>query len=208
MAAAKLSLEYQDVEIASIGDYVALAVSLKPMPNTLYIGLRCGLNFQLLLFPHHFQQIWNGSFFEKTTLRSLGLRVQLGHGGGPCPIPEAGPVDFLVIDTTGFHPVSLDYCGCGLHGFLHRRTQLLRAQWFPATFDRPQTAFTFAALDFFHELTLQGKTTLYDFYHTLLRLTDNAKLQRPIVSRDLFVSAQDHRTNPKCHSIDTRNFIE
>lgn len=33
-----------------------------------------------------------------------------------------------------------------------------------------------------HELTLQGKTTLYDFYHTLLRLTDNAKLQKPTVS--------------------------
>lgn len=34
----------------------------------------------------------------------------------------------------------------------------------------------------FHELTLQGKTTLYDFYHVLLRKTDNANVQRSIVS--------------------------
>ena len=50
---------------------------------------------------------------------------------------------------------------------------------------RPQTVFTFECLETFHELTLQGKTNLYDYYHTLLRLSDNANLSAPIVSLPL-----------------------
>ena len=63
-----------------------------------------------------------------------------------------------------------------------QRTQIIRAGWFPATFDRPQTAFTFESLDTFHELTLQGKTSLYDFYYTVLHKTDNLELNTTIVS--------------------------
>ena len=60
--------------------------------------------------------------------------------------------------------------------------QILRQGWFPATFNRPQTAFTFDCLSFFHELTLQGKVNLYDFYHTLLQVSDNANLEKTVVS--------------------------
>ena len=65
---------------------------------------------------------------------------------------------------------------------MDRRIQLLRRGWFPATLDRPRTAFTFDCLETFHELTLQGKVNLYDFYHTILRKTDNANLNKSIVS--------------------------
>jgi hypothetical protein len=61
-------------------------------------------------------------------------------------------------------------------------TQLLREGWFPATLSRPQTVFTFECLETFHELTLQGKTSLYDFYYTLIRRSDNAGLSPTIVS--------------------------
>lgn len=65
--------------------------------------------------------------------------------------------------------------------------QLLRAGWFPASTERPQTAFTFDVLDLFHKLTLQGKTTLYDFYHTLLHRSDNMALGKAVVGvRDEF----------------------
>jgi hypothetical protein len=66
--------------------------------------------------------------------------------------------------------------------------QLLRERWFPATLARPQTVFTFDCLETFHELTLQGKTSLYDYYHTLLRRSDNANLGNPIVSLILLSS--------------------
>lgn len=38
----------------------------------------------------------------------------------------------------------------------------------------------------FHELTLQGKSNLFDFYHTILRKTDNAGLHKSIVSKPPF----------------------
>src|ERR1700691_658128 len=127
-------------------------------------------------------QKWNGEFFDKTTLRDLALRYQLGHGGGRCPLPSPGPSNFLVIDTSGVHRVCIDFCDCGQGDtVLHKRMQILRARWVPATIQRPRTVFTFDALETFHELTLQGKTTPYDFYHTLLRRTDNAQLNKRIV---------------------------
>lgn len=127
-------------------------------------------------------QRWNGLFFEKTRLCTLGLRVQLGHDGGSCSSPLPGPQNFLVFDLSGAHQVNVDFCGCR-HGLdLDKRVQLLRKGWFPATTARPQTVFTFECLDTFHELTLQSKTTLYDFYHVILRKTDNANLFPSIVS--------------------------
>lgn len=41
---------------------------------------------------------------------------------------------------------------------------------------QPRTAFTFAVLDQFHQLTLQGKTTAWDFYNALAHVTDNTGL--------------------------------
>lgn len=127
-------------------------------------------------------QRWNGHFFDKTNLAELGLRIQLGHDGGTCPCPARGPKGFIVFDTSGAHTVNVDFCGCITNGTLDRRVQLLRKQWFPATSARPQTVVTFECLDTFHELTLQGKVNLFDFYHTLIRKTDNAGLNPTIVS--------------------------
>jgi hypothetical protein len=115
----------------------------------------------------------------------MGLRIQLGHddgGGGGCPLPIPGPQNFLVFDVSGAHQVNIDFCGCQPDYELDKRTQLLRKRWFPATTTRPQTVFTFDCLDTFHELTLQGKTSLYDYYHVILRKTDNANVAPSIVS--------------------------
>jgi len=127
-------------------------------------------------------QKWNGKFFEKTSLSALGLRIQLGHDGDKCPIPISGPQNFVVFDVSGAHTVNVDFCDCNPLQPLDRRVQLLRRGWFPATLARPQTAFTFEFLEVFHELTLQGKVNLYDFYHTILHRTDNANLNTSIVS--------------------------
>jgi hypothetical protein len=129
-----------------------------------------------------FTQKWNGLFFVKTTLQTLGLRYQLGHSGAPCPCPQAGPKNFVVFNISGPHHLAINYCQCGDEP-LSNWVQLLRERWFPATLLRPQMVFTFYCLETFHELTLQGKTNLYDYYHTLLRLSDNASLSTPIVSQ-------------------------
>jgi len=127
-------------------------------------------------------QRWTGQFFDKVSLKELGVRVQLGHGGHVCPCPSPGPPGFMVFDTSGIHSVNIDYCNCPRDDVLDWRTQLLRQGWFPATFSRPNTVFTFDCLNTFHEHTLQGKGNLYDFYHVLLRKTDNANVSDTVVS--------------------------
>ncbi len=124
---------------------------------------------------------WNGSFFEKVFLKDLGQQYQLGHGGFPCPCPKPGPLAFVVFHTSGVFPVDVAFCDCVSPPAPSRRVQLLRARWFLASCDRPQTVFTFDVLNMFHKLTLQAKTTLYDYYHSILNLSDNLQLAKPMV---------------------------
>ena len=163
-----------------------------------------GLIFVAIIHLINLQR-WNGDFFNKDSLQNLGLRYQLGHSGGRCPCRLPGPKDFVIFDISGPHPVTIDYCQCG-DQHLSTRNQLLRERWFPATLVRPQTVFTFDCLETFHELTLQGKTSLYDYYHTLLRRSDNAGLSNPVVSQITFLSFHSS-TNSYFNSTDTRCFI-
>lgn len=125
--------------------------------------------------------MWNGTFFQRTTLRGLGLRFQLGHAiGHPCPTRLAANVKFRVIDSDGIHEVAVDQCRC--HGAVEFFRQLLRVGWWPATPLNPRTAATFEVLRHFHMLNLQGKTTGYSFYQALEYQSDNTGLNPPPVS--------------------------
>ncbi|KAJ7068434.1 hypothetical protein C8F01DRAFT_1246940 [Mycena amicta] len=125
---------------------------------------------------HHISE-WNGFFFHRTTLKKMGLRIQFGHGGARCVRPVRGHEDFVVLHHNGVHEVAVDFCGC------ERREddfkQLLRAHWFPVTTGRPQTCATFQCLDAFHTLSLQAKTTAYDFYAALELRTNGHGLKPP-----------------------------
>jgi hypothetical protein len=113
----------------------------------------------------------------------------------------------MVFDMSGIHAVNVDYCDCPNDNKLDRRTQLLRQSWFPATFARPNTVFSFDLLDTFHENTLQGKGNVYDFYQLLLRKTDNANIYGTIVSD--FIRLDIYLELIKLpSSIDTMSFIE
>lgn len=129
-------------------------------------------------------QRWNGSWFEKTSLKELGLIVQLGHPPGEhCANPEPSTTSsFIILDDHGVHDVSLNYCGCGsaeLHSI-----QLLRYQLFPATVTRPKSAATFRLLEHYHLLSFEAKTSMFAYYYTLARETDNTGISPPKV-RDL-----------------------
>jgi hypothetical protein len=127
-------------------------------------------------------QHWNGTFWQSVALLDLGLSVQLGHNGAACSAPVAFEAPLTVYHTNGAHSVRVLYCGCGepVGGYLYPN-QLLRSSWFPASLTRPRTAFTFAVLKHFHHLTLQGKTTAYDFYNSLVHETDNTGINPPPV---------------------------
>ncbi|KAI0038056.1 hypothetical protein FA95DRAFT_1506105, partial [Auriscalpium vulgare] len=129
--------------------------------------------------PLHRVKRWNGAFFENHTLRKAGLRTQLGHDGLPCPnpLPKDGPL--VVVDVSGIHEVHVNYCACGIVGSSRPIVQLLRAGWWPATTDRPRTVVTFAVLNHFHALNLQGKVNMYDYYQGLVRLVDGTGTRTP-----------------------------
>ncbi|KAG1881536.1 hypothetical protein C8R48DRAFT_783640 [Suillus tomentosus] len=104
-------------------------------------------------------QEWKDGFFHPVSLKSMGLRVQLGHyPGTTCrrPKPAYGN-DFVVINVHGIHEIALDFCGCE-HEVSHFK-QLLQARWFPSTVTNPRTAATFPS-----------KVSAYEFYHLFLRM--------------------------------------
>ncbi|KAJ7649913.1 hypothetical protein FB45DRAFT_730388 [Roridomyces roridus] len=131
--------------------------------------------------PLHRIEKWNGEFFAKCQLSELGLRVQLGHRPGQrCAVPRPAHSNFWVLHTNGFHRVNLDICGCELAGVSGAPDiQMLQAGWFPATDDSPRTCVTFACLDLFLASTLQAKTTMYDFYSMLEKMTDHTGIKPP-----------------------------
>lgn len=132
-------------------------------------------------------QEWNGSFFQRTHLKSLGLRVQLGHPPSDhCynPRPSTGN-DFIVVDINGIHDVALDFCGC--HTAQLRYKQLLQVQWYPATTTDPQTAATFNILEHYQLLSFESKISAYEFYHSLARRSDNTGLSPIKVSHKISI---------------------
>ncbi|KAG1731458.1 hypothetical protein EDD22DRAFT_750930, partial [Suillus occidentalis] len=109
----------------------------------------------------------NDGYFYSTTLKQLGLRIQLGdHTEQLCCNPKpAHDNDFVIIDVHGIHEVALDFCDCA-NAPSHYR-QLLRRRLFPATSTDPRTAATFAVLKHFHLLSFESKVSAYEFYHSL-----------------------------------------
>ncbi|TFK79956.1 hypothetical protein K466DRAFT_504721 [Polyporus arcularius HHB13444] len=126
--------------------------------------------------PLHTIEGWNGKHWEKSSLRKLGYVFQLGHDGGPCPCPGDTTRRLVVGDVSGIHEVQIRFCECldESEEFTYTWVQVFRQGWFPATTNRPATAFTFRMLNAFQELNFQGKTSLYDYWKSLERITDNS----------------------------------
>ncbi|KAJ7044257.1 hypothetical protein C8F04DRAFT_1250200 [Mycena alexandri] len=167
------------------GDYLYQDVCANPHCDAVDPGLCCTDCLYPCLYcteclvrdhystPLHHIEIWNGQCFERRSLKSLGLRIQLGHPWGQvCPNPSRAPGDdFVVVNTHTIDEVGLDFCGCGTAQ--PHRIQLLRMGLYPATGSYPRSAATFAALRRFDFLSLESKCSAYEFYNSLARETDN-----------------------------------
>ncbi|KAJ7037089.1 hypothetical protein C8F04DRAFT_1180815 [Mycena alexandri] len=129
--------------------------------------------------PLHRIEKWTGEMFERTTLKDLGLRIQLGHwdpADPRCAAPDSAAGEaFVIVDSDGVHEVALDFCGCGPGGAKSR--QLLRAGLYAATGVNPRTAATFGLLRRFHLLSLESKISAYEFYNSLARGTNNTGIE-------------------------------
>lgn len=63
--------------------------------------------------------------------------------------------------------------------------QLLCAGLYPATTQVPVTAATINALEHFHLLTFESKTSAFKYHNTLSRLTDNTRTEDIPVSQSI-----------------------
>ncbi|KAG1884889.1 hypothetical protein F4604DRAFT_1878458 [Suillus subluteus] len=112
--------------------------------------------------PLHRIEHWNDGYFAHTTLKVLGLRVQLGHPSGECcyNTSTAFHDDFILLDINGVHEIALDFCACEI------------AQ-------SPVSAATFHLLHHFHILSFKSKASTFEYWQTLARLTDNTGVSPP-----------------------------
>lgn len=143
------------------------------------------MNLSVIEDTDEVSQKWNGGFFEDTTLKSIGLRIQLGHPShSHCPADEKARRsrndDFVVLDITGIHEVGLDFCDCETKR--PRHIQLLRSQLFPGTGANPRSAVTFRALKFFQILSFESKGSHEEFYNTIVSITGNVDTKAARVS--------------------------
>ncbi|KAF8155970.1 hypothetical protein B0H34DRAFT_783611 [Crassisporium funariophilum] len=112
--------------------------------------------------PLHQIEVWTGVYFKKATLKSIGLRVSLGHPfDNSCPIPHSVN-DFVVVHTNGVHEVAVDFCSCQ-----QAKPHIL--QLLP----------TLAVLRQFQILSFESKASAFEFYNSLKRLTENTGVSPP-----------------------------
>jgi hypothetical protein len=117
------------------------------------------------------------------SLSDLGLVIQLNHRGSSCSRPDLWKRDFTIVHVNAVHSVKIAYCRCRSHELGNSNlNQLFRERWFPASWTSPRTVFTFEFLNAFHIDNLQSKISLYDYYLSLLRRTNNAGLLAKVVS--------------------------
>ena len=159
--------------------------TVHPASNTMntyhYTTSRYAHKFQCDLCLTIFK-VWRDGFYQRTSLQELGLSFYLGHQHTPCLSAESSQ-QILVINVNSIHNLDVEFCACkATPGWVDYYCQLLWMRWYPATFNRPQMAFTFDLLDTYHKLTLQGKLNLYDFYSSIVQKTNNCGWKKPVVS--------------------------
>jgi hypothetical protein len=122
--------------------------------------------------PFHRIQHWNGQFFQAAQLVNLGYILHSGHSGLQCPhsTPE-NDILICIVDVIGVFHHKLRWCACQSAEPFY--AQLLRLGLYPSSMERPETAFTFSLLDYFHIDAVECKTSANNFYNKLRRLTNS-----------------------------------
>jgi hypothetical protein len=115
--------------------------------------------------------------FEEVTLKDMGLVVQLNHSSFYCENPIPCHSAMLVIHVNGIHNVAIRYCGCSKA--IPQHLQLMRRGLYPASQLLVKTCASFQVLDLLHKLALTTKSSTYDFYRALEKLTNNTGIDVP-----------------------------
>ncbi|KAF7364442.1 CxC2 domain-containing protein [Mycena sanguinolenta] len=129
--------------------------------------------------PLHHVERWSEGTFQRCSLKSLGVRIQLGHAPGvACPNPEkAWGDDFVII---GSHTID-EHRGREVGAAATNAT--VSSHW-----DKPSLrGYHLLPAAFFAHLTLESKCSAYEFYNSLARETNNTGLQPSRERYDEFV---------------------
>ena len=124
--------------------------------------------------PFHDVEVWKDNHFAKSSLLEHGYVLHLGHGGNQCPSSDlfSSSTKMVIVHTSGIYQNRVQWCNCS--DAPAHYIQLFRAGMFSASFKRPESAFTFDLLHYYHIDTLECKTSAMSFYQKLKRLTNNA----------------------------------
>lgn len=133
----------------------------------------------LLLTSCMLSQAWDkeGSRFCSATLKSLGAFIQLNHSGYHCDNPVLAHKSMLILHTNGIHKVDVRYCMCA--AAIPQHIQLLCQRVYPASQINIRTCVTFELLRLLHMLALTTKSSTYNFYRALKKMTSNTGLDTP-----------------------------
>ncbi|EMD30750.1 hypothetical protein CERSUDRAFT_25709, partial [Gelatoporia subvermispora B] len=133
-------------------------------------------------------------FWRKESLATLGLTINLGHNGLKCPVALDDPRRMTVTHSRGIEEVAVRFCAC-LNDDLDGTPdclQLIEHDLWPASWEKPMSAFTVDVLKEFHLLSLQSQMTAQDFIRYLQRRTDNVQTdQVPDRYRELLRTMQE-----------------
>ncbi|KAF8995279.1 hypothetical protein BDZ89DRAFT_925224, partial [Hymenopellis radicata] len=121
--------------------------------------------------PLHIVKRWNGEFWDRMTLLSMGYVYQLGHHGAACVHPGAQR-RMTIIHVNGIHELKVCSCGCRVAEDLSTVEELLRNGWYPATSTDPSTCGSFEVLDMFRLLSTVAQVNVRDFVTSLEQMTD------------------------------------
>lgn len=126
--------------------------------------------------PFHRISEWSTEWgcYLPSSLAAEGLVIRLHHRDGTECRSEGHEQKFNILHTNGMHPIRTVACGCHTSSsnqgtFLP--AQLMSNQLFPATWDAPATAYTFAVLDLYDELNLAGHINVKQFCDGLKGIT-------------------------------------
>lgn len=137
--------------------------------------------------PFHYVRVWNRErrFWERRSLTELGVVVELGHEGRHCPLANSPPRPMVIVHDGGVHRVRVGFCGCSdgsTNDVKSDATQLLENNFWPATWEHPQTACTLQVLKTFTILASRAHVNAQDFFESLRQKTDGIAPQDVAVS--------------------------
>lgn len=108
--------------------------------------------------------------FEDTTLSSLGMKLHLGHGGGPCPIPAHSSRQVHIVDTNGVHTFVVHFCMC--KSAKPQGDLLFEHRLYPTPGVYPRVAFTFDLLKHFTTIQVETACSAWSYFDALAQITD------------------------------------